>query len=51
MVHVIQNYPVGAGPVWVTEGIADYLRWAIFEGKPVEKFPKPQDPEGFKRGY
>ncbi|MGB0155125.1 MAG: basic secretory protein-like protein [Verrucomicrobiales bacterium] len=51
LVHVIQNYPGGAGPVWVTEGIADYLRWAIFEGKPAEKFPKPQDPDGFKRGY
>ena len=51
LVHVIQNYPGGKGPVWVTEGIADYLRWAIFEGKPAEKFPKPQDPEGFKKGY
>lgn len=29
-VHIIQRYPRGA-PMWVTEGIADYVRFARFE--------------------
>jgi hypothetical protein len=34
MVHVIQSYPRGC-PRWVTEGVADYLRYFIFEKKAV----------------
>lgn len=26
VMHLVQNYPGGAGPWWVTEGIADYVR-------------------------
>jgi len=51
LVHVIQNYPAGKGPIWVTKGIADYLHWAIFEGKSAAKFPVPKDPQGYKKGY
>lgn len=50
LVHVIQRYP-RMEPVWVTEGIADYIRWAIYEGKPQEQFPVPGEPDGYKRGY
>jgi len=50
LVHVIQGY----GPTrqsWLTEGIADYLRWAIYEGKPQAWFPVPDDPKGYRQGY
>lgn len=50
LVHVIQAYP-SADPWWLTEGIADYLRWGIYEGKPQEWFQRPQIREGYKKGY
>lgn len=27
--HIIQSYPNGAGPGWITEGIADYVRFKL----------------------
>ena len=50
LVHVIQSYPNGE-PWWLTEGIADYLRWGIYEGKKQSWFPKPKVKQGYKRGY
>lgn len=50
LVHVIQGYGSG-GPGWLTEGIADYLRWAIYEGKPQEWFAVPNEPDGYRQGY
>ena len=50
LVHVIQAYPSGA-PWWVTEGIADYMRWGIYEGKELTWFPRPKGKQGFKQGY
>lgn len=50
LTHVIQHYP-SPNPGWVTEGIADYLRWAIYEGKPLTWFPLSQEPSGYTRGY
>jgi hypothetical protein len=50
LVHVIQNYR-GAGPGWLVEGIADYLRWAIYEGKPQDWFPFTDKPQGYKDSY
>lgn len=50
LVHVIQQYP-RATPEWVTEGIADYIRWAIYEGKPQHLFPVPEGIDGYKQGY
>lgn len=50
LVHVIQAYPPG-GPGWVTEGVADYLRWGIFEGKELSWFPRPKGPQGYRRSY
>lgn len=51
MVHVIQAYPPRSGPGWITEGIADYLRYAVYEGRPLEWFPTSADPKGFTKGY
>jgi hypothetical protein len=31
MVHVVQQFRAGAAPVWLTEGIADYIRFYRFE--------------------
>ncbi|MDP6356144.1 MAG: basic secretory protein-like protein [Planctomycetota bacterium] len=50
LVHVIQAYS-SAKPWWITEGIADYIRWAIFEGKPQSWFPRPAQASGYKKGY
>ena len=50
LVHVIQNY----GPnrqSWLVEGIADYLRWAIYEAKPQSWFSVPRQPDGYRQGY
>jgi len=38
MVHVVQSYPT-YNPVWLVEGIADYVRWFFYE--PVDKRPRP----------
>jgi hypothetical protein len=43
--HVVQRYTRPNTPVWVTEGIADYVRWYCFE--PVEKHPH-RDPSHAK---
>lgn len=29
VMHLVQNYPKGAGPGWITEGIADYVRYTL----------------------
>lgn len=50
LVHIIQAYP-SARPSWLTEGIADYLRWAIYEGKPQEWFHRPKDKQGYRQSY
>ena len=50
LVHIIQNYGrVSQG--WLTEGIADYLRWAIYEGKPLTWFRVPKEADGYKQSY
>jgi len=38
MTHVVQSYPT-YDPVWLVEGIADYVRWFFYE--PVGKRPRP----------
>ena len=50
LVHVIQAYP-SPKPWWVTEGIADYLRWAVYEEKPQSWFPRPKKEQGYTKGY
>jgi len=50
LVHVIQDYK-GADAGWLTEGIADYLRWAIYEAKPQDWFPFTDKPQGYNDSY
>ena len=50
LVHVIQGYP-GGSEHWLTEGIADYVRWGIYEGKPPGYFPRPGKPQGYRDAY
>lgn len=50
LVHVVQGYPSGE-TLWLVEGIADYLRWAIYEGKHQQWFPKPKEPKAYLKGY
>jgi hypothetical protein len=51
LVHVIQAYPRGGRPSWLTEGIADYLRWGIYEGKPQTYFQRPKVKKGYEKSY
>jgi hypothetical protein len=41
-VHVAQQYR-GGNPVWMTEGMTDYIRW--FKYEPVDRRPKLRSPE------
>lgn len=50
MVHVIQQYRQRV-PGWVTEGVADYLRWGIYEGKPLTWFPMNEKKDGYRSSY
>lgn len=50
LVHIVQHYRRRV-PGWVTEGIADYLRWAIYEGKPQRWFRRPNEPRAYTQGY
>ena len=45
--HVVQSYPKGVG--WITEGIADYVRYFKYEPQP--KPPKIGAKAGYKDGY
>lgn len=51
LVHALQRYPWRRVPGWVFEGIADYLRWAIYEGKPLSWFPYRDKPKGYEGSY
>lgn len=45
--HVVQSYPKGVG--WITEGIADYVRYFKFEPKPAP--PRVSPKASYKDGY
>jgi len=45
--HVVQSYPKGVG--WITEGIADYVRYFKYEPKPTP--PKVGAKASYKDGY
>ena len=45
--HVVQSYPKGVG--WITEGIADYVRYFKYEPKPTP--PKIGAKASYKDGY
>jgi len=50
LVHVVQGYPSGSEG-WLTEGIADYLRCAVFEALPLAEFPRPEKDRGYRDAY
>ena len=50
LVHVVQAYP-GGSEGWLTEGIADYLRCAVYEALPLEQFPRPDKERGYRDSY
>ena len=39
LTHTVQHYALRQPPGWLTEGIADWTRWFVFE--PANKRPKP----------
>lgn len=49
-VHVVQFYPEFE-PGWITEGIADYIRWYLYEEKPLDWFPKGEKEKGYEAAY
>ncbi len=50
LVHVVQAYP-GGSEGWLTEGIADYLRCAVYEALPLEQFPRSDKEQGYRDSY
>lgn len=46
MCHVVQQYGGKRVPSWVTEGVADYVRWFVYE--PVNKRPRVRNPDKAK---
>ena len=48
LTHVFQRYK-GGQPSWLVEGIADYIRWAWYEGR--TNFPKPNKAQGYLDSY
>lgn len=46
MVHVVQAYRGGRrrAPAWVQEGLADYVRWFLFEPESLGAIPDFRDP-------
>ena len=50
MIHVLQQYG-RTRYWWITEGTADYYRWAIYEGKPLKWFPVTEKSDGYSSGY
>lgn len=49
LTHVVQAYPGGATPVWLTEGITDYLRYYVLLPEPARRaHPATAD---YRKGY
>ncbi len=42
LVHVVQHYTTGERPGWLTEGIADHLRWFMYEPAGARPHPNPE---------
>lgn len=50
LVHVAQGYPKGTGPAWLTEGVADYVRYyVLYPGDAGRAFDPGR--EDWREGY
>jgi hypothetical protein len=50
LIHVHQRYARRV-PSWVLEGYADYMRWGIYEGKPLSWFSLNEKKDGYLSSY
>lgn len=50
LTHIHQSYP-DPNPGWITEGVADYIRWVVYEAKPLDWFTAPAKPQGYRESY
>lgn len=50
LTHIHQAYP-DPNPGWITEGVADYIRWVVYQAKPLEWFPRNDKPQGYRASY
>lgn len=53
VMHVVQNYGRGGGPGWLTEGIADYVRYKYGVDNPGAKWALPafKQEHSYKNAY
>ncbi len=53
VMHIVQGYGYSSGPVWLTEGIADYVRSKYGINNPGAKWSMPDYKEGqsYKNSY
>lgn len=53
VMHIVQGYPNGAGPGWITEGIADYVRYVMGVDNAGAKWKLPDfnDKHSYKDAY
>lgn len=51
--HIVQGYGYGSGPVWLTEGIADYVRYKYGVDNIGSKWALPEfdDKQSYKNSY
>ncbi len=53
VMHIVQAYPDDAGPWWVTEGVADYVRYAygVANAEGGWALPPYKDGQTYENGY
>lgn len=53
VMHIVQDYPNDSGPWWITEGIADYVRYVygVANGKANWKLPEYNSKQNFDNSY
>ena len=53
IMHIIQSYPNGSGPGWLTEGIADYVRYkyGLNNKKADWSLPEFSENQNYKNSY
>jgi hypothetical protein len=53
VMHIVQSYPNGAGPGWITEGIADYVRnkFGVNNEGANWKMPEYSSKQNFNNSY